>query len=40
MPEQKRLDALGLLEETETALWKAAGKKQRFQLKYWMCLRE
>ena len=40
MPERKRQEALDLLKETETALWAAAGRKQRLYLKYWMCLRE
>ena len=40
MPERKRQEALGLLRETETALWAAAGWKQRLYLKYWMCLHE
>ena len=40
IPEEKRRDALALLAETEAALWKDAGLKQRFYLKYWMCLRE
>ena len=40
MPEQKRESALKLLEETESALWKAANHRQRFYLKYWMCFRE
>ena len=40
LPEQKRLDALVLLEQTESAMWKAAGWKQRLRLKYWMCLYE
>ena len=40
MPEQKRRDVLDLLEETETALWAAAGRRKRIYLKYWMCLHE
>ena len=40
MPEEKRQDALRLLKETEEALWKNAGRRQRFRLKYWMCLCE
>jgi hypothetical protein len=40
MPEQARRNALDLLKETETALWKTAGLKQRLYLKYWMCLHE
>lgn len=40
MPEQKRQDALDLLEKTETALWAAAGRRKRIYLKYWMCLHE
>ena len=40
MPEQKRQDVLGLLKETETALWKTADRRQRFRLRYWMCLYE
>ena len=40
IPEQKRRDALNLLKETENALWKKADRKQRFLLKYWMCLCE
>ena len=40
LPEEKRLRALALLKETETALWQKADWKQRFRLKYWMCLRE
>ncbi len=40
MPEEKRQNALNLLKETEEALWEAAGRKQRFRLKYWMCLCE
>ena len=40
LPEEKRQEALSLLEETETALWKAADWRQRFRLKYWMCLCE
>ena len=38
--EEKRTRALALLKETEAALWKAAGWKQRLRLKYWMCLWE
>ena len=40
LPEEKRQEALDLLSETETALWNAAGWRQRFRLKYWMCLCE
>jgi len=40
MPEEKRRNALELLKETETALWNISNRKQRFYLKYWMCLRE
>ena len=39
-PEQKRLDALDLLKETEAALWESTDRKQRFRMKYWMCLKE
>ena len=38
LPEEKRERALDLLQETEEALWKKADRKQRFRLKYWMCL--
>ena len=38
--EEKRQDALNLLKETEKVLWKDADIKQRFLLKYWMCLCE
>jgi len=40
MPEEKRRDAIKLLKETETALWKKSNRRQRFYLKYWMCLTE
>lgn len=40
MQEEKRQRAMELLKETETALWETADRKQRFRLKYWMCLRE
>ena len=40
MPEQKRRNAMELLKETETALWKKSNRRQRFYLKYWMCLAE
>ena len=40
MPEQKRRSAMELLKETETALWKRSSRRQRFYLKYWMCLAE
>ena len=40
IPEQKRGEALELLKETEDTLWKAANRKQRIYLKYWMGLRE
>ncbi|MBR3106539.1 MAG: DUF58 domain-containing protein [Clostridia bacterium] len=40
LSEEKRLRALELLRETEAALWERADWKQRFLLKYWMCLRE
>ena len=40
MPEQKRRDAMELLKETEAALWKRSNRRQRFYLKYWMCLAE
>jgi hypothetical protein len=40
MPEQKRRDAMELLKETESALWKRSNRRQRLYLKYWMCLVE
>lgn len=40
MREEQRQNALALLKETETVLWKAADRKQRLYLKYWMCLHE
>ena len=40
LPEEKRQQALALLKETETALWQKADRRQRFRLKYWMCLCE
>lgn len=40
MTEEQRRNALDLLEETETSIWKTADWKQRFTLKYWMCLHE
>ncbi len=40
LPEDRRGVALELLKETENTLWEKAGWKQRFRLKYWMCLRE
>lgn len=40
LPEEKRTDALDLLRETETVLWKAADLKQKLYLKYWLCLCE
>ena len=38
--EEKREDALRLLEETESFFWNKAGLKEKFLLKYWMCLCE
>ena len=40
MTETQRRNALNLLKETETAMWKTADRKQRLSLKYWMCLYE
>ena len=40
LPEEKREQAKNLLKETEQALWQKADRKQRFRLKYWMCLCE
>ena len=40
LPEEKRRQALELLKETETALWKAASRRQRLRIRYWMCLCE
>ena len=40
LSEEKRIRALELLKETETALRESANRKQRFLLKYWMCLCE
>ena len=40
MTEEQRQNVLALLEETERAMWKSADRKQRFSLKYWMCLYE
>ena len=40
MAEEQRRNALALLEATETALWKAADRKQRIYLKVWMGLYE
>ena len=40
MTEEQRRNALALLEETRNAMWKAADRKQRLFLKYWMCLYE
>lgn len=40
LPEEKRAQALELLRETERTLWSAADLKQKFLLKYWMCLCE
>ena len=40
MPEEKRRNAMELLKETETALWNHSNRRQRFYLKYWMCLHE
>ena len=40
MTEEQRRNALALLEATETALWKAADRKQRIYLKVWMGLYE
>ena len=40
LPEEKREQAMNLLKETEQALWQKADRKQRFRLKYWMCLCE
>ena len=40
LPEEKRQQALALLKETETALWKTADWKQRLRIRYWMCLCE
>ena len=40
MPERKRREAMDLLKETETALWNHSNRRQRFYLKYWMCLHE
>ena len=33
-------NAMELLKETETALWNHSNRRQRFYLKYWMCLHE
>lgn len=40
LPEEKRTRALELLRETERTLWSDADLKQKFLLKYWMCLCE
>lgn len=40
LPEEKREQAMNLLKETEQALWQKVDWKQRFRLKYWMCLCE
>lgn len=40
MPEEKRREVMDLLKETETALWNHSNRRQRFYLKYWMCLHE
>ena len=40
MPEEKRREVRDLLKETETALWNHSNRRQRFYLKYWMCLHE
>ena len=40
LPEEKRRNALNLLKETETALWKKADWKQRLRIRYWVCLCE
>ena len=40
IPEEKRERALDLLKETESALWQTASRKQRFRIRYWMCLHE
>ncbi|MBR3494015.1 MAG: DUF58 domain-containing protein [Clostridia bacterium] len=40
LPEETRQRALELLQETETALWKAADWRQRLRIRYWMCLCE
>jgi len=39
MPEEeKRREALSLLRETRDSLYAAAGRRQRFYMKYWMCV--
>ena len=38
--EEQRREALALLKDTESAMWKAANRRQRFYLKYWMGLAE
>ena len=40
LPEEKRQQALALLKETETSLWRSADWKQRLRIRYWMCLVE
>lgn len=40
LPEEKRRQALELLKETETALFRTADWRQRLRIKYWMCLCE
>ena len=40
IPEEKRQMALDLLKETETALLRNATLRQRFRIRYWMCLCE
>lgn len=40
LEEEKRQRALALLKETETVLWRKSNWKQRFRLKYWVCLWE
>ena len=40
LPEERREQALSLLNETERTLWQKADWKCRLRLKYWMCLCE
>ena len=40
LPEEKRQRAVELLQETEEALFHTADWKQRFRIRYWVCLRE
>ena len=40
LTEEKREQTLKLLKDTETILWQKADRKERFWLKYWMCLCE